>query len=427
MAKSVLDILKSRGFIEQITDTGLDEELDKGKVTIYAGFDPTAPSLHLGHVIPIMALSHFQRAGHKPVVVIGGGTGMIGDPSGKSDERKLLDLETIAKNAKALKEQFSRFLDFNSENGNNAIMVNNWDWLGSYSMVDFLREVGKHFSVNAMMAKESVRARLEDREQGISYTEFSYMILQAYDFYHLFKEHDCLLQIGGNDQWGNITAGVDLIRRKKGTQAHGLTFPLLTTSSGTKFGKTEKGAIWLDPQMTSPYKLYQYWINVDDHDVIRWLKLFTFLESEQLAALEQSLKEKPEAREAQRHLAHEFTLLVHGKETADAVQKVSTILFGGTIENIDKNVINCLIQEVPVSENADAVLAEGKLLLDLLVSTGLCKSKGAAKRLVTQGGAYINNQRCKDLEARVGSEHLLADIGILLRAGKKNYHLLVKE
>jgi len=429
LARNVVDVLQERGFIEQITDTGLREAASAQTLKCYVGFDPTARSLHLGHIIPVMGLAHFQRNGHIPIALVGGGTGMIGDPSGKTVERQLLSKEDVEANAQRLKGQLSRFFSF--EGPQAALLLNNAEWLLPLNLVDFLRDIGKHFSINAMIAKESVRWRLEERGQGISFTEFSYMLLQAYDFYHLYEYNGCAVQAGGKDQWGNITAGIDLIRRMSGGSAHGLTFPLLTTASGVKIGKTEGASgsemVWLDPEMTSPYRMYQYWINTDDRDVVKFLKLFTFLEMSQIAELEESLKQDPGKREPHRRLAFEFTKLAHGEEAGRAAQEASEVLFGSEVQTLSREVFAALAGEVPATKISKGRIQNGIPLADLLLETNLVKSKRAARDLIGQGGAYVNNKTWKDLEAKVGVAQALSGRGILLRAGKKNYHLLMIE
>ena len=429
MSRNVVDVLQERGFIEQVTDTGLREVASTQTLKCYVGFDPTARSLHLGHIIPVMGLAHFQRNGHIPIALVGGGTGMIGDPSGKTVERQLLSKEDVEANAQRLKVQLSRFFSF--EGPQAALLLNNAEWLLPLNLVDFLREIGKHFSINAMIAKESVRWRLEERGQGISFTEFSYMLLQAYDFYHLYEHNGCAVQAGGKDQWGNITAGIDLIRRMSGGSAHGLTFPLLTTASGVKIGKTEGSSendmIWLDPEMTSPYRMYQYWINTDDRDVIKFLKLFTFLEMSQIAELEESLKQDPGRREPHRQLAFEFTRLAHGEEAGRTAQVASEVLFGSEVQAFSREVFSTLAGEVPTTRVSRERIQKGVSLADLLLETKLAKSKRAARDLIGQGGAYVNNKGWKDLEAKVGLDQALSGRGVLLRAGKKNYHLLMIE
>ena len=426
MAKTIVDVLAERGFIEQITDTGLQEAAATQSLKCYVGFDPTARSLHLGHVIPVMGLAHFQRMGHVPIVLIGGGTGMIGDPSGKTAERQLLSKEDVETNSQRLQAQLSKFFSFAGPHA--ALLLNNADWLLPLKLVDFLRDIGKHFSINAMIAKESVRWRLEERGQGISFTEFSYMLLQAYDFYHLYEHQGCSVQAGGKDQWGNITAGIDLIRRMSGGSAHGITFPLLTTASGVKIGKTEgtEGSemIWLDPQMTSPYRMYQYWINTDDRDVIKFLKLFTFLELTEISELEETLRQDPGKREAHRALAFEFTKLAHGEKTARAVREASEILFGGEVREISRDVLDQLADEVPSTRFSREHLKGGVLLTDILLETKLVKSKRAARDLISEGGAYVNNVAWRDVATKVGFNQVLSGRAVLLRTGKKTYHLL---
>jgi tyrosyl-tRNA synthetase len=429
LPKTIVDVLTERGFIEQITDTGLKEAAGTQSLKCYVGFDPTARSLHLGHVIPVMGLAHFQRMGHVPIVLIGGGTGMIGDPSGKTAERQLLSKEDVEGNAQRLQTQLSKFFSFAGPHA--ALLLNNADWLLPLTLVDFLRDIGKHFSINAMIAKESVRWRLEERGQGISFTEFSYMLLQAYDFYHLYEYHGCSVQAGGKDQWGNITAGIDLIRRMSGGSAHGITFPLLTTASGVKIGKTEGAEgnemIWLDPEMTSPYRMYQYWINTDDRDAIKFLKLFTFLELTEIAELEESLKQDPGKREPHRVLAFEFTKLAHGEKTARAVREASEILFGGEVREISKDVFDQLAKEVPSTTFCKGRLQSGVLLVDIFLETKLAKSKRAARDLISQGGAYVNNVAWRDVEARVDLNQVLSGRAVLLRSGKRTYHLLIAD
>jgi tyrosyl-tRNA synthetase len=429
LPKTIVDVLEERGFIEQITETGLKQAASQETLKCYVGFDPTAQSLHLGHVIPVMGLAHFQRMGHIPIVLIGGGTGMIGDPSGKTVERQLLSKEDVEENSRRLQSQLSKFFSFEGPHG--ALMLNNADWLLPLTLVDFLRDIGKHFSVNAMVAKESVRWRLEERGQGISFTEFTYMLLQAYDFCHLYQHQGCSVQAGGKDQWGNITAGIDLIRRMAGGSAHGLTFPLLTTATGVKIGKTEgaEGAemIWLDSRMTSPYRMYQYWINTDDRDVIKFLKLFTFLDLKEIDDLAQALNQNPGKRQPHRALAFEFTKMVHGEEAASAARQASEILFGSEVHEISQEVFDALAAEVSATRVTKQRLAEGVALVEVILDAKLAKSKRAARDLISQGGAYVNNVAWKDVEARVNLSQALSGRAILLRSGKKSYHLLMVE
>jgi tyrosyl-tRNA synthetase len=427
LGKTVIDILEERGFVEQITDTGIREASATQTLKCYVGFDPTARSLHLGHVIPVMGLAHFQRMGHIPIALVGGGTGMIGDPSGKTIERQLLSKDDVEENARRLREQLSKFFTFDGPHA--ALLLNNAEWLMPLKLVDFLRDIGKHFSVNSMIAKESVRWRLEERGQGISFTEFTYMLLQAYDFYYLHKYYGCSAQAGGKDQWGNITAGIELIRRMSGGSAHGLTFPLLTTASGVKIGKTEgaQGSemVWLDPQLTSPYRMYQYWINTDDRDVVKFVKLFTFLGLETIGELEETLRQNPGKREPHRVLALEFTKMVHGEEAAKAVREVSEILFGREVHEISPEALDALAAEVPVTRVSKDRLQAGMPLVDALIETKVAKSKRAARDLIGQGGAYVNNGAWKDIEAKIDLNQALSGRAVLLRSGKKTYHLLM--
>lgn len=410
---SLLDELTWRGMVYQHTD-GLADALATGEVSGYAGFDPTAPSLHVGNLVPVMGLAHFQLAGHRPVVLVGGGTGMIGDPSGKATERALASMDEIESNSRAIAGQLGRFLDFNGAKA--ARMLDNATWLRPLKAVEFMRDVGKHFTVNYMLAKESVQARIEG---GISFTEFSYMLLQAYDFLELNRREGVTLQIGGSDQWGNITAGLELIRRVEGKTAHGLTMPLVTTASGTKFGKTEAGAVWLDPARTSPYKFYQYWINVDDRDAARFLRLFTLLSRKEIEALDKLITTAPEKREAQQALARDVTARVHGPDAARVAEEVSRLLFGKTDPaSLSEPVLNALSQEVPFVE-----VAETPGLLDALVSLKLAASKGAARRLVDQGGVYLNGQRAGP-DTNLAAAAPLAGRYHLLRKGARDYGLV---
>ena len=419
---SILDELQWRGLYADCTDlASLTARLQEGPITLYCGFDPTADSLHVGHLVPLLALARFQRLGHHPIAVAGGATGSIGDPSGKSAERSLLTKEQIAANVAAVRPQLGRFLDFETP-ANPARLVDNVDWTAGLSYLDFLREVGKHFSVNVMVAKESVRARMEDREAGISYTEFSYMLLQAFDFYELNRAFNCQLQIGGSDQWGNITMGIDLVRKKGGSHAFGLTLPLITKADGTKFGKTEGGAVWLDPQKTTVYRFYQFWINVDDRDVVRYLKYFTFMGRAEIEALEQIHLANPGAREAHRALAQAATILIHGEEATREAQHASQILFGGGLEGIRESTFNEIVGEVPTCALETARLGgDGLSLLDLLVEAGLCPSKGQARKDVQGGGIYLNNEREGDFQRTVTAQSLLFGKHLLLRKGKRNY------
>ncbi len=415
--------LEARGIVKQLTDPSLPAVLDRESLTLYAGFDPTSDSLHVGNLLPLLALKRFQLAGHQPIAVVGGATGMIGDPSGKTQERTLLNDEQIATHLHGITAVISRFLEMKGSNA--ATVVNNGDWFKGVSYIEFLRDVGKHFTVNHMIAKESVRARLEDREHGISYTEFSYMLLQAYDFYVLNRQRGCRLQIGGSDQGGNITAGIELIRRM-GVQSEvfGLTHPLVTRADGTKFGKTEKGAIWLDAKKTTPYQFYQYFIQTTDADVMAFLRYFTFLPLEKIAELEDSLKREPEKRAAQNTLAKELTTLVHGESELAKAERASQALFSESIRELDESTLLAVFSEAPATQKAKATLDAGLSLVDLLVETGLCTSKGNARKDLTAGGIYVNNVRQTDPNTLLKSQDLIAGGTLVLRKGKRNYHLL---
>jgi tyrosyl-tRNA synthetase len=414
--------LQWRGLLADCTDTEqLTRRLAEKPITLYCGFDPTADSLHVGHLVPLLALRRFQNAGHFPIAVAGGATGSIGDPSGKSQERQLLTKDEIAANVAAVRPQLARLLDFDSAT-NPARLVDNADWTAQMTYLEFLREIGKHFSVNQMVAKESVRARMEDRETGISYTEFSYMLLQAFDFYHLCRAHDCELQIGGSDQWGNITAGIDLVRKKLGRAAFGLTLPLITKSDGTKFGKTVAGAVWLDPRRTSTYRFYQFWINTDDRDVVRYLKYFTFLGREAIETLERQHAENPGAREAHRALARAVTDMIHGPSATEDALRASQILFGGDLAGVSEPVFGDVVGEVPTKQIERTRLdGAGWLLVELLVEAGLCKSKGEARRDLEGGGINVNNVREGDSSRMIKGGDLLFGKHLLLRKGRKNY------
>jgi len=408
--------LEWRGFVHHAT-RDLAAHLAGGRRTLYCGFDPTAPSLQLGNVMPIMLLRHFQLAGHRPIALMGGGTGLIGDPSGKPGERPLLSKEQIRDNVQRIRVQMQRLLDFDTPETRGEV-PDNADWLVKQTLVDFLRDIGKHFGVNIMLQKESVQARLDT---GISYTEFSYMLLQAYDFLHLFRAKHCTIQVGGSDQWGNITAGIDLIRRVEGGEAHGLVAPLVTTTSGAKFGKTEAGAIYLDPALTSPYKFYQFWVNTDDRNVDRYLKLFSLKPRDDLKELLHRAKEDPSKREAQRVLAAEVTERIHGEAARNAMV-ASEILFGEfDPRQASGRVFDTLAHEIPTTtvSSRDALT-----LIDAVVRCGLAKSKSEARRAVEQGGIYLNQQRIKDVEHTIAASEWLADQNLLLRKGKRDYALL---
>jgi len=421
---NIFEELAWRGLVHQVTGPEVAELLGKPGATCYVGFDPSASSLHVGNLLQIMTLVRMQRAGHRPIALAGGATGMIGDPSGKSEERNLLDREQLEFNLKAIQAQLARFIDFSS-GPSQALMVNNYDWLGKLSFLDFLRDVGKRFSVNAMMEKDSVRTRLEEREQGISYTEFSYMLLQAYDFLHLFEEYGCLLQMGGSDQWGNITAGVDLIRRKHNKRAFGLTSPLLTTSDGKKLGKTVKGAVYLDASRTSPYQFYQYWIRMDDRDAPRMLRMLTSRTIEEIDEIEKAMAERPEQQAAQKLLAMDLTSLVHGEKGAADAKRASEALFGKEIAELDEASLLDVMSEAPSTEMpASTFEGSGKSLVELLVETTLSGSKGAARKDLQGGGIYVNNHRESDAARAVGPSDALHGKYVVLRKGKKNFHLV---
>ncbi len=422
---NVIATLRERGLISQITESGLEEVAARARLTVYCGFDPSRPSLQIGNVVPIILLAHFQRAGHRPILVVGGGTGMIGDPSFKSDERQMLTMEQVAANAERVRQQLSGYLDFEGENA--AIMVNNIDWLGKMTLIEYLRDIGKHFTINHMMAKESVKSRIESREHGISYAEFSYMVLQSADFLHLYDAFGCVAQVGGNDQWGNLTAGVELIRKTREAHVHALTAPLVTSPSGAKLGKTESGALFLDPELTSPYEMYQYWFNTDDRDAGLYLRVFTFLPLAEIAALERQQTEQPASRVTQRRLAYEITRLVHGQTVADGVAAASNVLFGAGVAQMTAETLPYLAQAVPTTALAAAALAAGLSPLDALTLTGAQPSRGAARRLIQQGGLYVNDERWSDPERAITREQALFGRALLLRAGKNRYHLLLVE
>jgi tyrosyl-tRNA synthetase len=411
---SVLAELEWRGFVQQATP-GLAEHFARGSVTAYCGFDPTAPSLQLGNLMPLMLLANLQRAGHRPIVLMGGGTGLIGDPSGKAGERPLLSKDQIKANLQQQRDQMARFLEFGA-GPTAALLLDNAKWLVAQGMIDFLRDVGKHFTVNIMLQKESVKARLD---AGLSFTEFSYMLLQAYDFLYLFRERQCTLQVGGSDQWGNITAGVELIRRVESKEAHGLVAPLVTMASGKKFGKTEAGAIYLDPKLTSPYQFSQFWINVDDRDVEGYLKLFTLKSKSEIDALVAQHARDPAARTAQIALAQDVTTRAHGAEAAQSATAAAGILFGDfDPRRADAGAFEILSQEIP-THTAPA----GVQLVDALVQAGLAKSKSEARRAIEQGGIYVNQQRAQE----ISDADWIAGRNLLLRKGKKDYALLRRE
>ncbi len=416
--------LQWRGLIHQTTDeAGLPQWLMDKPRCVYAGFDPTSDSLHVGNMMPLMLLRRFQQAGHRPIALAGGSTGLIGDPSGKSAERNLLSPEKLAHNLNAIQSQLRHFLDFDCGE-NSALLVNNYDWMNRFGYLDFLREIGKNFPVNVMMAKDSIKGRLEG-ESGLSYTEFSYMLLQAYDFAYLSQSEDCQLQVGGSDQWGNITAGIDLGRRMHGVQLFGLTCPLLVKSDGGKMGKTEAGAIWLSPERTSPYAFYQYWYNVDDNDVSKCLRFLTELPKEEIEALDEARVAEPGKRASQIRLAESLTTLVHGAAALEAANRAREILFGAEIADLDDTQLMSIFDDVPSQLcSRGEIQGDGMPILDALVKSGLAKSKSEARRTVQQGGAYVNNRRHDDIEDCLTESHLASETVMVLRSGRKRYALL---
>jgi tyrosyl-tRNA synthetase len=417
--------LEFRGLIHQVTDPLLLDKLNDERLTAYIGFDPTADSLHVGSLLQMCNLRRLQLAGHRPIALAGGGTGMIGDPGGKSEERNLLSVEELAANVAGIRPQLERFLDFSGgASQSRAILLDNSTWLGSLGLVGFLRDVGKHFTVNQMVGKESVRTRLDRPEQGISYTEFSYMLLQAYDFQQLFDAHDCRLQLGGSDQWGNITMGIELIRKTRQAEVFGLTTPLLLQADGTKFGKTEKGSVWLDAGRTSPYQLYQYFLRTEDATVGTVIRMLTFLDHDTIRSLDTQTTEHPERRQAQRALAHEVCALVHGESEAVRAAAAARALYSEEIATLDEASLLDVCADAPTTTISRAELDAGLTLVDALVTAGLAPSKGRARTTVTQGGAYVNNQRVDDSDARLGPDHLLFGRYLILRRGQRDYHLL---
>ena len=422
MAANLIDELAWRGLVQDNTD-GLVEALAERPLTAYIGFDPTASSLHVGNLLTVLGLARLQRFGHTPIALVGGATGMIGDPSGKSQERVLQSLEQIAENVVGIRAQLERFLDFGSAQ-NAARIVNNFDWLGPIDLLTFLRDTGKHFTVNFMLQKESVSRRLET-EEGISYTEFSYLLLQAYDYLHLFDAENCRLQMGGSDQWGNITAGIDLIRKLRATKVHGLVWPLMRTASGVKFGKTEQGTIWLDAKRTSPFRFYQFWLNTDDREVLDYLKCFTFLERPALSQLEEGVRLAPEKREAQRVLAREVTTAVHGAEPAARAEHASGLLFGEDITTLTVDDVLGVFADVPSTDLAVQELEpDGIGIVDLLVRAQAAPSKSEARRLVQGGGVYVNNRRTADPQARLSRAQAIGGQVFIVRKGPKQQFLV---
>ena len=422
----LVDDLRFRGLVHQMTDPGLERRLNGESLTAYSGFDPTADSLHVGHLLQMCTLRRLQQAGHRPIAVAGGGTGMIGDPGGKSEERALLSPEQLAANLAGIGAQLGRFMDFEGSGGHGrALLVNNAEWLSGLSFLDFLRDTGKHFTVNQMVAKDSVKSRLARADQGISYTEFSYMLLQAFDFLHLYDAFDCRLQVGGSDQWGNITMGIELIRKVRQGEAWGLTTPLVVKADGTKFGKTESGTVWLDADRTSPYQLYQFFLNTEDAVVGTYLRYFTFLPHEAISQLDQATATRPEGRAAQRELAREVCTLVHGEGETRRVEQAATVLFGGEIGDLDEKDLLEVFAEAPSTIMGKSRLDGSDLtVVDLLAETGLVRSKSQARTTVEQGGAYVNNRRQTDGDRTVGTGDLVAGRYVVLRRGKRQYHLV---
>jgi tyrosyl-tRNA synthetase len=416
---NLLEDLRWRGIIYQQTDEeGLKETLENQRISLYCGVDPTADSMHIGHLLPFLTLRRFQQHGHRPIVVVGGATGLIGDPSGKKEERKLLTLETVQENVQGLQKQFERIFDFKGENG--AVMTNNYDWAGSMNLVTFLRDFGKYVGVNYMLAKDTIASRLET---GISFTEFTYTIIQAMDFLHLYQNYDCKLQIGGSDQWGNITTGLELIRKveAEGAKAFGLTIPLVTKADGTKFGKTEGGSVWLDPEKTSPYEFYQFWFNTADADVIKYLKFFTFLGKEEIEQLEQSVQEEPHIRKAQKVLAEEMTNLIHGEEALKQAIKITDALFNGDIQALTAQEIKQGFKDVPsFTQSREEEIG----LVDLLVNSKISPSKRQAREDVANGAVSLNGNRITDVQYVLSSDDRIEDEFTVIRRGKKKYFLI---
>ncbi|HLP73543.1 MAG TPA: tyrosine--tRNA ligase [Bacteroidales bacterium] len=421
--------LKWRGMIHDIMP-GTEELLNREQISGYIGFDPTADSLHIGHMVQVMLLVHFQRAGHTPIALIGGATGMIGDPSGKSEERNLLDEETIRNNQEAIKKQLARFLDFGEARSNHALMVNNYDWMKNYSFLGFIRDIGKHLTVNYMMSKDSVKKRIgSDAKEGMSFTEFSYQLVQGTDFLHLYSTTNCRLQMGGSDQWGNIVTGTELIRRKTGGEAFALTCPLITKADGSKFGKTESGNVWLDPDKTSPYQFYQFWLNVSDEDAAKYIKIFTILGKEEIESVMAQHNAAPHERILQKKLAEEITVMVHSREEYEGAVEASQILFGkGTNESLRKmneNTFLSVFEGVPVFDVSRNILENGATVADLCAEhSQIFASKGELRRLVQGGGLSINKEKVDNAEMIIGKDHLLNGKYLLIQKGKKNYFLI---
>ena len=419
---AVFEELKKRGLIDNITSPALKEKLDKGGLNFYIGFDPTADSYHVGNLAVFNVMSFLQKAGHTPMALVGGATGMIGDPGGRSKERNLLTKEKLAENIAGQKKQLEKFLAF--EGKDSIEVLNNYDWLKEWSFLDFLREIGKLFSVNQMITRDSVRLRLEREGEGISYTEFSYMLLQSYDFYHLAKTKDCLLQLGGSDQWGNIVSGVDLCRRLLKKETFGLTFPLITKADGSKFGKSQEGNIWLDANKTSPYEFYQYFLRTDDVDVVRLLKCLTNISLEDIEALEKTLEAEAHLRKPQIALAEFLTVVVHGEQELEKVKKASQVLFGKKVDDLDDQTLKQIFKDVPSMEVSSEKLSGEWKLVDALVESGACGSKSQARKLLNSGGVYINNERVEEADLVLTKSHLASESCLVIRTGKKNYRLI---
>ncbi|MGO8870461.1 MAG: tyrosine--tRNA ligase [Acidimicrobiales bacterium] len=425
MADLVED-LRFRGLIHQMTDPSLGAMLDAERLTAYSGFDPTADSLHVGHLLQLCNLRRLQLAGHRPIALAGGGTGFVGDPGGKTEERSLLSVEELEANLAGIHGQLTRFIEFGADDGGGgALLVNNAEWLAPLSLFDFLRDVGKHFTVNQMVAKDSVKSRISRADQGISYTEFSYMLLQAYDFLHLFDRFGCRLQLGGSDQWGNITMGIELVRKVRHREVWGLTTPLVLKADGTKFGKTESGTVWLDPARTSPYQLYQFLVRSEDAVVGTYLRYFTFLPREAILALDEATTNRPERREAQRELARQVCSLVHGADETGRAEQAAAALFGEEVALLDEPSLLDAFADAPSTTMAQSRIdGAGLPLVELLVETGLVRSKGQARTVIEQRGAYVNNRRTEDLDRMIGGDDLVAGRYVVLRRGKKDYHLV---
>jgi tyrosyl-tRNA synthetase len=417
---NLFEDLSWRDLVYDATE-GVSDLLASTSVTVYIGFDPTADSLHVGSLLPVLALARLQRYGHTPIAIVGGGTGMIGDPSGRTQERQLLASDQIEQNVTGIRSQLERFLSF--EGPLSARIVNNAEWLSTIDLMTFLRDVGKHFTVNYMLQKESVNRRLQN-EDGISFTEFSYLLLQSYDFLQMFDRYGCGMQMGGSDQWGNITAGIDLIRKLRGKKAHGLVMPLIASASGTKFGKTEAGAVWLDAVRTSPFRFYQFWLNTDDRDVVRYLKFFTFLSKDEIDALEAVTASRPEKREGQQALAREITRLVHGEELTRRAEHASTLLFAEDITTLSIDDVLAVFADVPSTDVSESDFAGGLALVDLVARVQLAPSKSEARRLVQSGGVYVNNRRVSDPQERLLRSMAIGGQLFVLRKGQKQNHLV---